>query len=294
MARSKRAGNGSARPWPTPASSSPSAGSPSTWPPPTFARMARRSTCPSPWASWSRAARSQASASPTRSSSARWGSRATCAPSVVPSPWRSRRARPVVPPSWCPQDNLPEAAVVAGLEVRGARTLQQVCDHLTGAECPAAGPVGRGRRSWPSAAADAVDFGEVRGQAAAKRALEVAAAGGHNILLDRPARCGQDHARPAPAHHPSVHDARGVARNHQDPQRRRDASGRAIALHGAAVSRSRITPSAMRAWSAAAPIHARERSAWRTAACFSSTSCRSSAGTSSRCCASRWKTPSSP
>src|SRR5262245_60268344 len=71
-----------------------------------------------------------------------------------------------------PHDNLPEAAVVAGLEVRGARTLQQVCDHLTGAE-PLPSVQSDVGALMAERAADMVDFGEVRGQPAAKRALEV-------------------------------------------------------------------------------------------------------------------------
>jgi len=84
-----------------------------------------------------------------------------------------------------PEDNLPEASVVTGLEVRGARTLQQVCDHLTGTAMLAATQSDLARL-MAERAEDSVDFAEVRGQASAKRALEVAAAGGHNIL---PLRC---------------------------------------------------------------------------------------------------------
>ncbi len=89
-----------------------------------------------------------------------------------------------------PVDNLSEAAVVEGIEVRGARSLSEVCAHL------GAGPAlvetrVDARALMAQRAADLVDFSDVRAQAGAKRALEVAAAGAHNILLVGPPGAGK-------------------------------------------------------------------------------------------------------
>src|SRR6266436_3217498 len=80
-----------------------------------------------------------------------------------------------------PRENLPEAGVVSGVRVLGAGNLAELADFLDGrAELPEARVDLAGLLA--ERAKHEVDFGEVKGQAHAKRALEVAAAGGHNIL----------------------------------------------------------------------------------------------------------------
>jgi magnesium chelatase family protein len=81
-----------------------------------------------------------------------------------------------------PQANVPEASVVEGLEVCGARTLLEACAHLSGRQVipPARADL---TALMAESGHDQADFADVRSQAAAKRALEVAAAGSHNILL---------------------------------------------------------------------------------------------------------------
>jgi magnesium chelatase family protein len=89
-----------------------------------------------------------------------------------------------------PQDNVQEAAVVEGLEVRGARSLMEVCAHLAG-DLPLAPTTIDLPALMAERRRDDVDFADVRSQAAAKRALEVAAAGAHNVLLVGPPGAGK-------------------------------------------------------------------------------------------------------
>jgi magnesium chelatase family protein len=89
-----------------------------------------------------------------------------------------------------PEANVTEAAVVEGLEVRGARTLMDVVRYLTGEV--EIDPVKIDLAALMAERShDLVDFSDVRSQAAAKRALDVAAAGGHNILLLGPPGAGK-------------------------------------------------------------------------------------------------------
>lgn len=89
-----------------------------------------------------------------------------------------------------PEENAEEAALVKGVDVIGVRTLTEVVGVLNGAlEARAREGMDLGRLAQEVEAE--IDFAEVRGQEGVKRALTVAAAGGHNVLMIGPPGTGK-------------------------------------------------------------------------------------------------------
>lgn len=182
-----------------------------------------------------------------------------------------------------PLANAAEAALVKGVRIHAAETLLEICDHLiSGREMP----VYR-HQAPPAPPLTMPDLADVRGQANAKRALEVAAAGAHSLLMIGSPGSGKSMlAGRLPGLLPSMTDQEALE----------SAAVLSISNRGFRTGDWRKRPfrSPHHSISGVALVgvvvrHGRGRFRWHTTASCFWTSCPSSIVVPWKCCVSRWR-----
>ena len=90
-----------------------------------------------------------------------------------------------------PKKNAKEAAIVEGLEVLGVENIMEVIDHFNGKKSIIPTKVDIKAAFYKNIDFPEFDFSDVKGQESIKRCMEIAAAGGHNIILIGPPGSGK-------------------------------------------------------------------------------------------------------
>ena len=175
-----------------------------------------------------------------------------------------------------PKQNIREAAVVNQLEVYGMETLMDVVQFLNGDTSYEPTIIDTRKEFFEQQDHYELDFSDVRGQESVKRALEVAAAGGHNLIMIGPPGSGKSMMA---KRLPSILPPLSLAESLETTQ-----------IHSVAGKERLTTPFRKWHWWVEAIIHSLVKSAWHTMGCSFWMKCLSCRAVSLKCCANHWKT----